>query len=126
MDTFAIQKGTIVHFLQALFTHLFTTVTGTKALVVVDELVQLNHMVTTQWVDQETHPGRQVEMLWDGMNRNFSQDLSVQFSEDEISESLRSRDDLSKLQDCHNKLFQIAEFYHEDFEKEEKGKNQLT
>ncbi len=79
MDTLAIQKGTIVHFLQALSTSLFTTVAGTKALVVVDKLVGLTHtvwsvlkfcrqettvkIVVTEWVDQETHSGRQVEML---------------------------------------------------------------
>ncbi len=39
---------------------------------------------------------------------------------------MRSQDDLSKLQDCHNKLFQIAEFYHEDFEKEKEKKGKVN
>ncbi len=60
------------------------------------------------------------------MDRKFSRDLSVQFSEDEINESMRSRDGLFKLQDCHNKLFQLVEFYHEDFEKEKVKKGKVN
>ncbi len=94
MDTLAIRKGTVVHFLQALPSSLFTTMAKMKALVVIDELVGLTRMVwsiiefsrqkttvkiiMTERVDQEAHSGQQVEMLYNGMNRIFfSRVLSV-------------------------------------------------
>ncbi len=45
MDTLAVRKGTVVHFLQTLSTSLFTTMTKTEILVVIDELIVLTRMV---------------------------------------------------------------------------------
>ena len=87
MDTLAIRKGAVVHFLQALSTSLFMMMTKMETLIVIDELVVLTHtvwsvlefsrqkmtvkIVVAKRVDQEAHSGKQVEMLQNGMNRIF-------------------------------------------------------